>query len=138
MSLKAGSFAKVVIPAEDGIVTYTGKILAAGRNSELGGYDLDVPGVGTMHFPAEDNDRFKSARKPRGYKDSGATVVQKPKKVIKAARPGSKRDMVEDLVGQTPNLTRKEHIALVVEKIGMTPAGASTYVSGARKLHCIK
>lgn len=138
MSIKAGSFAKFTDTDEYGKFSYVGRVLAIGKNAVIsGGIDLEVQGEGIMHLPAADLEKVTIARKPRGFKSSGAVTVSKPKAKAKRAprtKGGpTKRDLVDALVFDNPSLTRKEHIALVVEQIGMTPAGASTYVSGARK-----
>ena len=72
---------------------------------------------------------------PKPIKRPEPEVITKPK-VAKKPRTNdgpSKLDMVVDLYAKHQEKSRKECIALIVEEIGMTPAGASTYYSLAKK-----
>lgn len=135
MSLKVNSFARFTDSDGDGKFSYVGKVVSLEPT-----IDLDC-GPFIIHCPQDDLPLFKSAKKPRGWKDRPVTVARPKAKAAKKspasskpAKTGSKRDLVEKLVAANPGMSRKEHIAFVVSEIGMTPAGASTYVSGARKL----
>lgn len=61
--------------------------------------------------------------------------VERPHQIYyrpKELKSGSKMDQVVDLCRANKDKTRKELIELVVEKVGMTPAGASTYINNAK------
>jgi len=136
MSLRINKFARFTDTVDGHTFTYVGKLLSLKPMIEMD------TGSFIITCPQDDLPLFTSATKPKNWKPRKAVSVKRPKikKVAptksapKAATPGSKRHQVEALVRCTADLTRKEHIALVVKRIGMTPAGASTYVSGARKL----
>lgn len=57
-----------------------------------------------------------------------AGTYYKPSKV----KPGSKLEAVVNLINNNPGLSRKEYIQMAIDKVGMTPAGASTYVNNAK------
>lgn len=80
------------------------------------------------------NIRYKDKKRAKTINKTGNTdkAFKRPQ-TSKKPKTGSKREKVIELVKTHPSLSRKEQIAMVVEKIGMTPAGASTYVSEARK-----
>lgn len=62
-----------------------------------------------------------------------APKVAKDPKAPKAEKGPTKKDQVIALRIAHPEATRKEAIALMVEQIGMTPAGASTYYQSVWK-----
>jgi len=134
MSLRINKFARFTDTVDGHTFTYVGKLLSLKPMIEMD------TGSFIIHCPQDDLPLFTSATKPKNWKPRKAVSVKRPKiktKVKSAPKPaqaGSKRDLVERLVVDNPTMSRKEHIAIVVTKIGMTPAGASTYVSGARKL----
>jgi hypothetical protein len=63
----------------------------------------------------------------------GMPAVRLVEAVAKTAKPGSKLSQAIALVKQFAGLSRKEMIAKLVAEIGLTPAGASTYYSQAKK-----
>ena len=63
-----------------------------------------------------------------GKEKSGGGLYYKPTEV----KPGSKLESVVNLMKANPGKSRKEYIDLVVAQVGMTPAGASTYISNAK------
>jgi hypothetical protein len=129
MELKLKGFATFADKDEnDEKFSYTGQIVALDQKS----ITLDT-GSALMTFPRSEENLFSTAKRPKGWKERAPVEVQ-PKKTKKVATGATKRELVEKLVLVNPKLTRKEHIDLVVKEIGMTPAGASTYVSYARKL----
>ncbi len=136
MPLRINKFARFTDTVDGHTFTYVGKLTALKPMIEMD------TGSFIITCPQEDLPLFSSATKPKNWKPRKAVSVKRPKikktaptkSAPKSATTGSKRDLVERLVVGTPNLSRKEHIAMVVTRIGMTPAGASTYVSGARKM----
>jgi len=135
MSLRINKFARFTDTVDGHTFTYVGKLLSLKPMIEMD------TGSFIIHCPQEDLPLFTSATKPKNWKPRKAVSAKRPKikktptkSARKPAQAGSKRDLVERLVVDNPTMSRKEHIAIVVTKIGMTPAGASTYVSGARKL----
>lgn len=62
-----------------------------------------------------------------------AERAPKAPKAPKAEKGPSKKDQVIALRIAHPEATRKEAIAMMVEQIGMTPAGASTYYQSVWK-----
>jgi hypothetical protein len=51
----------------------------------------------------------------------------------KAPKPGSKQEAVSKIYNANSDKSRKEIIALIVEQVGMSAAGASTYYQNAKK-----
>ncbi len=136
MSLRINKFARFTDTVDGHTFTYVGKLTALKPMIEMD------TGSFIITCPQDDLPLFTSATKPKNWKARPPVSVKRPKikkpapskAAPKPAAAGSKRDLVERLVADNPTLSRKEHITMVVAKIGMTPAGASTYVSGARKL----
>lgn len=60
------------------------------------------------------------------------TKVRAPRKKSTGEGP-SKQEQVIEIVKSNPEASRKELIDLVVKQLGMTPAGASTYVYNAKQ-----
>ena len=116
-----GTFSHVgqVVKHEDGMVIFTDK-----HGGECG-----VP---------EDEGKFKQVRKPKSWKapakNIGRTAVNKAvKKAKRVAGAPTKYEQVVAVFKSAQPRSRKEAIALVVEEVQMTPAGASTYVAKANK-----
>jgi hypothetical protein len=55
--------------------------------------------------------------------------VPKPTVTVESNKGKSKKERALDIKAANPNATRKELIAMFVEQLDMTPAGASTYAS---------
>lgn len=134
ITLKKGSFVRFTAnDPRDGKFSFVGQITAV--TPETVSMEAEAP-YGTVGVE-NDPSKFTVARKPRGWKTPEPVVAPakaKKSKKTRAKRSGTKLDEVVVLVRENADLSRKELIALVVDKIGMTPAGASTYVSNARKL----
>lgn len=111
------AFGVIEFPRKDGEVKVTKKI-------EL---------TPVASFTAEEIAQFA----PAGGEKPKADVVEKTK-VVRAKRSTgdgpSRQDQVVAIVKANPKSTRKELIQMVVDQIGMTPAGASTYIYNAQQL----
>ncbi len=125
MSLRINKFARFTDTVDGHTFTYVGKLTSLKPMIEMD------TGSFIITCPQEDLPLFSSATKPKNWKPRKAVSTKRPKikktapkSASKPATTGSKRDLVERLVVGTPNLSRKEHIAMVVTRIGMTPAGA--------------
>lgn len=59
---------------------------------------------------------------------------KKPKTPKQRAEGPSKQERVTEIVKANPTASRQELIKLVVAQVGMTPAGAGTYVYNAKQI----
>ena len=134
MSITKNTFAKFTGTDETGTFSYVG--LVTGTDSKAGTVTIQTD-VGSMTVEAS---ACTSAKRPK----NAAKVVPATKTVsartkgpvgsVRSAKKGTKAELVNAYVRENASMTRKELIAGVVESFGMTPAGASTYVSNARKV----
>lgn len=105
---------------ESGPFSHVGKCIA------INGADITMTSeYGEMVVPITDVVKTREARSKR--------EIEAPETIKATVRAGSKADQVQRLVAANPLLTRKEMMAKIVADIGMTPAGASTYFSNAKR-----
>lgn len=133
-NLKVGMFVKYTDHDEEGTFSHIGEIVEIGKK-----ISFDT-GSAILSVPLEESNKFSLIRRPKNWKSRGTAISPKLEKtqttsqvVVRTKKGGTKREQVEALVLANPEMSRKEHIDLVVKEVGMTPAGASTYVSEARK-----
>jgi hypothetical protein len=90
----------------------------------------------------KDDGKFETINKPKNWNKQNSVPVakpvevEKPKKQINPASGGvTKLDQCIALLRANPDLinNRKAAIEKIVSEVGMTPAGASTYFSNAKK-----
>lgn len=133
---KVGSFIKWKGKDDGERIEYVGQFRE--MNEETVIFDTDQ---GTMGVHKDDGS-FTVTKKPVGWSTRPVapphpkSVVVVPKQRKKRASNGpTKLDRVVDLLKENKDLisNRKEAINKIVEVIGMTPAGASTYFSNAKK-----
>ena len=147
---KKGSFVKFTDSDEDGEYSFVGQIQRVDNKAEMIHLYAEKP-YGEIGLPFSDKSNMTSAKKPRGWKVPSSQSINRaarPRKkteitVISATstkgktkmpKTGSKGEQVLNIVRANADKSRKELIDIVVDQIGMTPAGASTYVSNSRKL----
>lgn len=132
---------------------------AIGQHLKIGDYSMVVSsvtethvigphigGVGIVHVPLDEVTKVLPAAKNAAQLIAAAAepvVIKTPKvaktaPVIKAPKRKAtggktKFELAQDLARANKDLTRQEFIQLLVKELGMTPAGASTYASTARK-----
>jgi hypothetical protein len=125
---------------EDGGFSYVGQI----KHFDGETYSIDTE-YGIMGVPKDDG-RIEQVSKPDWWQSDVITVTPVSDAKPKAPRKKSKRqrlkgggptklDQVVHLLEGNPALlnNRKDAIVSIVEQLGMTPAGASTYYSNAKK-----
>lgn len=61
-------------------------------------------------------------------------VSPRRKRSRTVAGGSTKQQRVAEILRENPTSSRKELIDIVVNQLGMTPAGASTYIANARKM----
>jgi len=129
-TFKKNSFIKWSSQDEEGTFSHTGQVVKHADGMII---FTDKKG-GEMGVP-EDEGKFTSARKPKTWKKPVADKVTKPvaKKAKRVAGAPTKYEQVVELFNAEKPRSRKEAIALAVEEVEMTPAGASTYVAKANK-----
>lgn len=129
---QTNKFVKWTQKDEHGKFSHVGQVTA----STISTVTMDVHGLVGLLTLDKDDGTFTKASKPAGWNTPSSTVavVPKPKKAARAPGSGTKLDQVVALVRANQCHTRKEYIDLIVDQIGMTPAGASTYYSNAKKV----
>ena len=127
-------FIKWTSTDEDGKFSYVGQVI-----SHVDGMIVFHNSTGTMGVP-EDEGTFAATRKPKKWNTKAPVAVKSVKPVKKKAHRSTKSDgsftkyhQVVAQMNENRPASRKDAIALVVREVGMTPAGASTYVAKANK-----
>lgn len=136
MMFQKNSFIRWTGKDDDGKFSYTGQIKMMHGDTVI---FEDADGV--AYGIHKDDGVFESISKPKNWNRPKSVMlkpieVEKPKKSIKKTDGGpTKLDQVVALLRANPALIndRKKAIEKIVEEIGMTPAGASTYYSNAKK-----
>ena len=137
-NIKKNGFAKWSSVDEEGIFTYRGKV------TKLSPTRIELTTMdGVLNLDVDDG-TFTAIKKPANWKKPStlnfvACRMQSPAKNVKRnSHTLSKKDLaikmyadVSAEIGQTP--TRGEMISKFVKELGMTTAGASTYVAMAKK-----
>lgn len=130
-----GKFVRYSDKDEQGSFSYVGKVVSLKKEM----VSMSIPDVGVLTVPYE-AEKFSVAKKPRKWDEPKAVVkpkVEVKTKTVKTAtkvqKGSAKLDAVVEIVKQSDGLTNKQLVAQVMEEVGMTIAGARTYIYNARK-----
>jgi len=139
--MKNSQFAKVVGLDEQGRYEYSGLIIDVDNKKGLVTVDCTKysSDMSVMVVPKEDiiildeEPSLVERQQVKLEEVEKEVVVKEKKEVVKKDKgPSEKLQKVVDIIKNNPNLKRKEYIALVCSQVGMTEAGASTYVHNAK------
>lgn len=137
-------FAQTTIVDELGSVTYKGKIvnIKKDKKTKIEMVELDCTGydelMTTIVAPVDQvvllsEEPSKVNKTTREVSDEETTTSKEKSTAPKGNKgPSEKLQKVIDIIKNNPNKKRKEYIQMVVDQVGMTEAGASTYIHNAK------
>jgi hypothetical protein len=134
MMFERDTFIKWTGKDESGKFSYTGQVKMMHGDTVIF-EDAD----GAMYGVHKNDGVFESIVKPKNWNRPKSVMAKpievKPKKIKKTSGSPTKLDQVIALLKANKNLidNRKAAIEKIVAEVGMTPAGASTYFSNAKK-----
>ena len=134
MTFSPGSFVKINDKDPDGAYSLIGIVISHDDSNIQ--FDCGL-GIGIVTAPLSE---VVKANKPNNWQERidvqqiiAYNAVYIPKTIKpKRSKGSNKLNDVINIVRSNSSLSRKQLIKMVVEKVGMTEAGASTYISQAR------
>jgi hypothetical protein len=125
------AIAKVNIDGE--VETFVGALKSNDGDSIV----LVLDSGGEMSFPKSDVEDLNITDEVIDLPEEPKAEAPKIEKTkvtgeLKPLKVGSKLHQVVEICRANPNMVRKEQIALIMEQVGMTQAGASTYHQNAK------
>lgn len=139
--MNKNDFIKWTSVDNEGEFEHSGRVESVSANMIYLETDHGLMGIPKTDGNFESIEPFEIKRNdPMSKKNATAKTANKsekkaaaPKKVVAKKEGVSKADQALEIVRQNPKAARKELIQMFVDQLGMSIAGASTYVYNAKK-----